>query len=78
MKVVEIKYTDDSFWKVFMKNLIKNYTKEGAETYNVAFVTYDNFCNFKTFIKEGFVMLNELRSGCGMGEEKGVSPKGRS
>ncbi len=30
MKVVEIKYTDDSFWKVFMENLIKNYTKEGV------------------------------------------------
>ena len=26
----------------------------GAETYNVAFVTHENFCNFETFIKVRF------------------------
>ena len=46
-----------------------------AETYNVAFVTHDNFCNFETFIKEGFVMLNELRLRCGKGGKREGKPE---
>ncbi len=47
--------------------------KLGAGTYNVAFVTFDDLCNIKIFIKMSGSMLNKLYSGCGW-----VSPKERS
>jgi len=46
-----------------------------AETINVALVTYDNFCNIKNLIKERCLILDKLRSGCGMDKR---SPKERS